>query len=757
MREPAAADSGPRQLDPLLDQAMRESGASVGTVYLLPPGEQVLRLTELTGIPVEFAAPWLRVALSAPDPLADAVRERRLVWIGSQEEMARAYPRTALAVPYPFALAAAPILSGDACYGGVVLLWPGSHRPEMTPREGQSVAAACRRIAATLRQAEEEGHPVLPGPEPLVLDPPRSRTPEWNEALAAVDFVDRLPEGGWGLDQEGRISFASAGAAELVGRSVPDLLGSPPWEALPWLKDPVFEDRYRAAVISHQPTSFTAMCPPDRWLSFQLYPDVSGVSVRITPVPLAHPAAHPTPALHGPAALAGPPRGRTPPGRTALSPGASPEGAAPAPGRAGPRAAEPPAGPARAGALYLLTHLAATLTEAVGVRDVVEQVAEQVTPAFEAQGFILFLGEGRRLRIVGHRGYSPEAVDLLDGFSLHTAQPTPATLALTVGLFSFYGSPEELERAYPMGIPEVTGKSAWAFLPLIASGQPVGVCVLSYEEPREFDPDERTAMTAVAGLIAQALARARLYDTKHELAHGLQAGLLPTALPEVPGLGVVARYLPATRDMDIGGDFYDLIRLGDASAAATIGDVQGHNVTAAALMGQVRTAVHATAGAAPGAVLSRTNHLLTDLDPGLFTSCLYVDLDLRARRARLATAGHPPPLLCRPDGRTEPVPLRPGLLLGIDLTADYPTTEIPLPPGAILALYTDGLVERPGVDLDEATAALARALSEARHQPLDTLADTLISHASHTDSRSDDIALLLLRAEPEGADGPDGG
>lgn len=144
---------------------------------------------------------------------------------------------------------------------------------------------------------------------------------------------------------------------------------------------------------------------------------------------------------------------------------------------------------------------------------------------------------------------------------------------------------------------------------------------------------------------------------------------------------MAARYLPATRGMDIGGDFYDLIRLGPTTAAAAIGDVQGHNVNAAALMGQVRTAVHATAGAAPDEVLARTNRLLTDLDPDLFTSCLYVHLDLGAHTACLATAGHPPPLLRHPDGTTEPLRLPPGLLLGIDPDAGYASTEIPLPPG----------------------------------------------------------------------------
>jgi serine phosphatase RsbU (regulator of sigma subunit) len=165
-------------------------------------------------------------------------------------------------------------------------------------------------------------------------------------------------------------------------------------------------------------------------------------------------------------------------------------------------------------------------------------------------------------------------------------------------------------------------------------------------------------------------------------------------------------------------------------------------------MGQVRTAVHAhaTAGTPPGDLLARTNRLLTDLDPGLFTSCVIAQLDLPGHRARLATAGHPPPLLRHPDGRTDVLDLPPGLLLGIDPDAEYLTTDVPLPPGAVLALYTDGLVEVPGADIDDVTADLARQLARADTEDLDVLAETLIRHATHTAQRHDDIALLLLRA-----------
>ncbi|QPI61541.1 SpoIIE family protein phosphatase [Streptomyces malaysiensis subsp. malaysiensis] len=688
-------------LDTILRQAVRETGASAGMVYLLSPSGQVLRLATMTGVPSKVTALWERLLLPASGPVADAVRERRLVWLASQAALVRRYPRAALVLPYPVALAAAPVTSGATVRGGLVLLWPESRPSHLSAQERAVIRSTCDRTGAFLQHAAEDGHPISPE-EPHMADPPRART----GARTAVDFGDRPAEGCCVLDAEGRIAFISATAADLVGGGVPELLGAPLWEALPWLDDPVFEDRYRAAVLGRRPTSFTALRPPDRWLSFQLRPDASGVSVRVSPTERTTPVDHPGPG-HG--------------ARTAT--------------------------PARAGTLYDLMHVAGALTKAVSVRDVVELTADLVLPAFGAQGFVLSVAEGDRLRVVGHRGYSAKVISALD-LPPFRDESAPTVRAVTMGVPLFFASRREMAQLAPE-IPRLTKRAAWAFLPLLASSRPVGCCVVSYDQPHDFTPDERAVLTSLAGLIAQALDRARLYDAEHQLARSLQSGLLPATLPTVPGLEVAARYLPTACGMDIGGDFYDLIRCDATTVAAAIGDVQGHSVNAAVLMGQVRTAVHATAGAPPGEVLARTNRLLTDLDPGLFTSCLYAHIDLAHQLAHLATAGHLPPLLRHPDGHTEVLHLPPGLLLGIDPDADYPATEIPLPPGAVLALYTDGLVESPDVDLDDATANLADQLAQAQDEPMATLADTLIHHDPHTDPRSDDIALLLLHSQPD--------
>ncbi|MFC4561910.1 SpoIIE family protein phosphatase [Nocardiopsis mangrovi] len=697
----STAGSGMHQVEAAVGHAVRESGASVALLYLLPPGEDVLRLSVLTGVPEQIAASWLQVALTEPIPVADAVRERRLIWISGPEEMARTYPRPALVLPYDFSLLAAPVVTGAIVWGGLVLLWPGSHPPRLRRDERELAEATCRSLGRLLEQASAKGRPVLPGKRPRVLPSDHGRAPEPTDGAAAIEFISRLPGGSCALDLDGRFTFVTPGAADMLGADEEQLLGALPWEALPWMDIAEAEDCYRSALISRWPTRFTAVRPPDTWLCFELYPDDSGISVRVTPAA----DTRETPAPRHPAQ---------------------------------------PAMPSRAAVLYHLMHLAATLTETTGVQDVVDQVADQLLPALDAEAMALNTAEEGRLNIIGYRGYTAELMALFDALPL--SADTPAVRVMNTGVPNFFTTFADLKRAYP-SVVQLDEMSSWAFLPLIASGHPIGSLVLAYDRPRNFAPGERAILTSLAGLIAQALDRARLYDAKRDLAQSLQAGLLPRTLPRLPGMHVVARYRPVGRGMGVGGDFYDLIRIDDATASAAIGDVQGHDVAAAALMGQVRTAVHAhaTAGASPSEVLARTNRLLADLDPGLFTSCVYASLDLSRRRVRLASAGHPPPLLRHPDGRAEILRVPPGLLLGIYPDAEYSTTEIDLKPGALLALYTDGLVEAPGIDIDESTAEIAGHLAGSDPSDLDAVADQLIERAP---TLNDDIALLLIGVDP---------
>ncbi|MGW3065401.1 SpoIIE family protein phosphatase [Streptomyces sp. NPDC001130] len=679
---------------------MQDVHAHSGAVYLLRPEERVLEMTVHAGMPRAFAAPWERVGLSAPIPVADAARERRLVWVGGEEEMAHRYPRIAVVLPYPFALAALPVATERQVYGAVFVTWPGAHPPELSDRERDGLWAACDRLALRLERAAREGRPLALDASEVVATPVAGVSDTLG-SVEAARMVSRLPYGLVSLDLHGRIAFVNAAGAELLGRPVGDLLGTLPWVSVPWLNDPMYEDRYRGALLSQQVTSFVALRPPGEWLSFRLYPSTTGLSMRISRARAVAEIARGAP-------------------QTDVS-------------------------PSRLVTISQVLGLAAALTEAAGVQDVVQLIWDEVAAAVGSQAMVVLGTQGGRLHVLGHHGYDPHVVERFHGLPL--SERTPGTHVLNSGVPAFFDSQEELERLYPGRHASPDGFAAWAYLPLIASGRPVGTCVLAYAEPHVFPADERAVLTSLGGLIAQALERAQLYDAKHRLAHGLQQALLPRSLAPPPGIEAAARYLPATHGMDIGGDFYDLVPSLPLTAAV-IGDVQGHNVTAAGLMGQIRTGVRAytTVGQAPHEVMSSTNRLLIDLGTELFASCLYLRLDPARGRAVMARAGHPPPLLRRPDGRVRVLDLAGGPLLGIDAAAVYPTTEVSLTPGSVLVLYTDGLVEAPGIDIEDSLVGLGGLLSEIGDQPLDELADELVRNSAAARDRMDDVAVLLLRA-----------
>ncbi|WP_406223404.1 SpoIIE family protein phosphatase [Streptomyces canus] len=398
--------------------------------------------------------------------------------------------------------------------------------------------------------------------------------------------------------------------------------------------------------------------------------------------------------------------------------------------------------------LYRPIALAIALTEAGTARQVSAVVMRELLPAFGGRRLAIYLLQERHLYLEWETGFPKGFLSPFDGVDLGTHLPGVETL--TTGRPLFFDSMEQLTAAYP-GIPLDATEGARAFLPLIASGRAVGSCILGFDRPRSFSTEERTVLTALAGLIAHAMEKAQRYESETALARGLQQALLPRRLAAHPQLETTGRYLPGTAGMEVGGDWYDVVESGDG-LALVIGDVQGHGVQAAATMGQLRSAVRAFAlgDRPPDEVMSSTNHLLTDLDPGLFASCCYIRLDPATGVARAARAGHPPPLLRSPDGRTRVLDLPGGVVLGVDPRARYPVTELQMEPGAILALYTDGLVERPGSDIDEGITALRVALAKAgapAARPggrfLAGVADRLTATARHALDRPDDIALLL--------------
>lgn len=222
-------------------------------------------------------------------------------------------------------------------------------------------------------------------------------------------------------------------------------------------------------------------------------------------------------------------------------------------------------------------------------------------------------------------------------------------------------------------------------------------------------------------------------------------GCCRTGCPRSGGLVSTGRCLPGTQGTAIGGDWYDVIRT-ERGVALVIGDVEGHSVGAAAVMGQLRSAVHAFAagGHPPQEVVTHTNRLPAGLEADTFATCCYIELDPATGRAFAVRAGHPPPLLLRhPDGRTEALDLVGGVMLGVEANALYPVTAFTLAPGSVLALYTDGLAEQPGSDIGTGIEAVRRAFAHNGADSVEELADQLVGPARGVEDRPDDVALLL--------------
>ncbi|ARP73881.1 PAS sensor protein [Streptomyces pluripotens] len=389
--------------------------------------------------------------------------------------------------------------------------------------------------------------------------------------------------------------------------------------------------------------------------------------------------------------------------------------------------------------------LAAALATAGTVKDVGQAVVAALRKPLQADRIALAELEHDRLVVTVLDPPEPEAWPEVWRSEWRTEWPdapvrTMPTLAaaLREGRARIWPARTELEPA----LAEV-GPGGLAVLPLPAGGRMAGACLIGWDRPHDFGPDERALLTACAGLIGQALLRAHAFDAEHELVGMLQRTLLPRRLPRLPGAVAVARYLPTTAGLEVGGDWYDVIPLADNHVALVIGDVQGHNAGAATLMGQMRTALRAYAaeGHAPDVVVAHANRLLLDMETDLFATCAYVDVDLEEGTAWCVRAGHLQPVLRHPDGSAEIVQAEGGPPLGVLGQAEFPMTPLRLQPGMVLALTTDGLVESAGADIDTGMDRLARELAAADPGHLGLVADALLTGAH----RGDDVALLLMR------------
>ncbi|MHC3467181.1 SpoIIE family protein phosphatase [Streptomyces sp. 7R007] len=389
--------------------------------------------------------------------------------------------------------------------------------------------------------------------------------------------------------------------------------------------------------------------------------------------------------------------------------------------------------------------LAAALATAGTVRDVSQAVVAALRKPLRADRIALAELEGERLIVTVLDPPQPESWPELWRLEWRSEWPDAPVRAMPTLAAALR---EGRAHIWPAGTPlepalADVGPGGLAVLPLSAGNRMAGACLIGWDTPHDFGPDERALLTASAGLAGQALMRAHAFDAEHELVGMLQRQLLPRRLPKLPGAVAVARYLPATAGLEVGGDWYDVIPLPDNHVALVIGDVQGHSTAAATLMGQMRTALRAYAveGHPPDVVVSHANRLLTDMETDLFATCCYVDVDMEEGSAWYVRAGHLPPVLRHPDGSTEVPEADGGPPLGVLTQADFPMSPLRLQPGTLVALTTDGLVESAEDDIDTGIDRLARELAVSDPAHLGLVADALLGNAH----RGDDVALLLMR------------
>ncbi|GAA2397610.1 MULTISPECIES: SpoIIE family protein phosphatase [Streptomyces] len=406
--------------------------------------------------------------------------------------------------------------------------------------------------------------------------------------------------------------------------------------------------------------------------------------------------------------------------------------------------------------MFPLRRLAELLNRATTMDDVVSAARYCVMSSLRADALVLLTAREGRLWVLGHSGDSMELARRLHGAGMDDR--TPAAAAFRGRPLYVTGERTSLLDATPAGearseayLP-LRGDGQFVDLPFAVRSPVVAVCCLAFSGHRRFPSEERVLLGMMAGLLGAAVDRVELIAEQREAAQLLQRFLLPAQLPDLPRLVTTARYRPADVTSKVGGDWFDVFRLADDRAVLVIGDVEGHAVESAAVMGQVRTAMasYATEGHRPAAMIDRTGRVLAELGTALTVTCCVVALDTLDGTTEVALAGHPAPLVRRRDGRIEALDAPANVPLGVPMIQPYEAREHALEAGSILMLYTNGLVSSRSESPEACARGLLGATDAAPTQHLEDLAERIVSEVVTPQQRRDDAALLLARYEGAG-------
>ncbi|MFN2607179.1 MAG: SpoIIE family protein phosphatase [Acidimicrobiales bacterium] len=416
----------------------------------------------------------------------------------------------------------------------------------------------------------------------------------------------------------------------------------------------------------------------------------------------------------------------------------------------------------RAGAaqdrLTVLAQAGAALTATLDPVDMLDRLSRTVVPSVADWSVIQLIDATGALGQITVVHPDDEAARALRdtvataGYDLDSDGPVPGVLR--TGDVVLYATPEAVDAAMAANartpdqlahFRELHLGSA-LLVPLRARGRSLGVVGMARARNRPpLSLDDLTLATELAQRAGLAVDNASRYQHEHLVAENLQRAMLPGHLPQVAGLVVAARYLPATAGAQVGGDWYDLVALPSGTAAAVVGDVLGHDLGAAAAMGQLRAALrgYTIQSDSPAEWLVRLDELVTVFDMELAT-CVAVVCDPRQGTVRLANAGHPPPLACGPEG-VRMLEGSQGAMLGTGAAPVAVDAMVELAPGTTLLLYTDGLVERPDRALGDGLAELVAVATRSSHQPEELCEAVLAAMLPRGADRADDVALLAVR------------
>lgn len=300
-------------------------------------------------------------------------------------------------------------------------------------------------------------------------------------------------------------------------------------------------------------------------------------------------------------------------------------------------------------------------------------------------------------------------------------------------------SREQIEAVRELGLGSAT------VAPLRARNRVLGAITLIASSARQrYAPADLRLAEDLARRAALAIDNAILFRREHEAALTLQRSLLPASLPTLPGLEFDARYSPATTELEVGGDWYDVVALEDGTVAITIGDVAGRGIGAATVMGRIRPALRAYVleGHRPKQALTRLDRMMHEFGRPQMATVFHLHYDPVREVATYVRAGHPPALLRRPDGEVIELGGRGTPPLGIIDGIRFHAHSIEIPPGSVALLYTDGLIERRETDLAEGLERLERAFADAPTGARGCL--DWVEEQMRADAVPDDVAMLAM-------------